>query len=135
MTERSIELVPNLARGRKSNGRGIYDKAAKRELLRRCLLPGVSLAGMALAHGLNANLLRKWVVQQTGQRVRANAAAQVSASSNLVPVRLQRSPVAAGNCDDGSCLELVLPGGTIRVRGRVDAQALRVVLDCLAARA
>jgi len=82
MTERLIDLVPNLVRGRKSNGRGIYDKAAKRELVRRCLQPGVSLAGMALAHGLNANLLRKWVVIQTGRRAPVSEMARLA--SNLV---------------------------------------------------
>jgi hypothetical protein len=63
MAEHSIDLVPNLLRGHKSNGRSIYDREAKRELVRRCLQPGVSLAATALAHGLNANLLRKWVVK------------------------------------------------------------------------
>ena len=69
MSEPSLDLVPNLIRRRKSNGRCVYDKdEAKRELVRRCLLPGVSLARTALEHGLNANLLRKWVVKQTGTR-------------------------------------------------------------------
>jgi len=27
-----------------------------------CLRPGVSIAAVALAHGLNANMLRKWVI-------------------------------------------------------------------------
>ena len=39
MSEPSLDLVPNLVRRRKSNGRCVYDKAAKRELVRRCLLP------------------------------------------------------------------------------------------------
>jgi transposase len=68
MSEHSLDLVPNLVRRRKSNGRCVYDKAAKRELVRRCLLPGVSLARTAMEHGVNANLLRKWVVIQTGTR-------------------------------------------------------------------
>jgi transposase-like protein len=65
MSEHSIDLVLNLIRGRKSNGRSMYHAAAKRELVRRCLQPGVSLAATAVAHGLNPNLLRKWVVLQT----------------------------------------------------------------------
>lgn len=43
------------------NGRRRYDPAGKRRLVEACLQPGVSLAGMALRHGVNANLLRKWV--------------------------------------------------------------------------
>lgn len=60
MNERtSIDLVPNLIKGHGRAGRTKYDKEAKRGLVRRCLEPGVSLAGMALAHGINANLLRR----------------------------------------------------------------------------
>jgi transposase len=133
MTEHSIDLVPNLVRGHKSNGRAVYDRAAKRELVRRCLQPGVSLAATALAHGVNANLLRKWVVRQTGRR-RA-----VVPAAKLLPVTMLTSPAAttpaaAAGFAEGQ-LELVVPGGTIRIRGRIDAEWLRTVLDCLAARA
>jgi len=48
--------------GTRRDGRRRYDKASKAALARACLEPGVSLAGMALRHGVNANLLRKWVV-------------------------------------------------------------------------
>ena len=44
------------------NGRRRYEEESKRSLAKDCLQPGVSLAGMALKHGVNANLLRKWVV-------------------------------------------------------------------------
>ena len=67
MAEHSIDLVPHLLRGRNSPGRRMSHAEAKRELVRRCLQPGVSLAATAVAHGLNPNLLRKWVVLQTGK--------------------------------------------------------------------
>ena len=41
------------------NGRRRYDPAGKQQLVEACLRPGVSLAGLALQHGVNANLLRK----------------------------------------------------------------------------
>lgn len=63
MTERSIELVPSLIRGQKSNGHATYDPAAKTELVRRDHQPGVSVAGLALANGVNANPLRKGISQ------------------------------------------------------------------------
>jgi transposase len=50
--------------GTRRDGRRRYDEESKRSLARACLQPGVSLAGMALKHGVNANLLRKWVVNQ-----------------------------------------------------------------------
>jgi transposase-like protein len=125
MDERtSIDLVPNLVRGHRRNGRSVYDREAKRELVRRCLQPGVSLAATALAHGLNANVLRRWVVQQTGRRRQAN----------LLPVTataLARPAQSAGDWE----FELLFAGSTIRLRGRIEAETLRTVLDCLADRA
>lgn len=135
MTEHSIELVPNLIRGRKSNGRSIYHREAKRELVRRCLQPGVSLAGIAVAHGINPNLLRKWVQRQTGRprlAIRAPKLLAVTALPSAASEVVAR-PVAAALGDWQ--LELVVTGGTIRIRGRIDAESLRTVLDCLAARA
>jgi len=34
----------------------------KTAVIEECLRPGVSIAAVALAHGLNANMLRKWVI-------------------------------------------------------------------------
>ena len=50
------------------DGRRRYDPASKRRLAEACLRPDVSLAGLALQHGVNANLLRKWVAEQQRQR-------------------------------------------------------------------
>jgi transposase len=48
--------------GMRRDGRRRYDDDSKLTLVKACLQPGVSLAGMAFKHGVNANLLRKWVV-------------------------------------------------------------------------
>lgn len=136
MSEPSLDLVPNLIRRRKSNGRCVYDKAAKRELVRRCLLPGVSLARTALEHGLNANLLRKWVVKQTGTRParRRGMLAAVSPVA-LLPVMTGGSGTPSATVPPDGYLELFLSGGTIRVHGRVLAEVLSMAVDCLAGRA
>ena len=60
-----------------SDGRRRYDPASKDRSVEASLEPGVSLAGLALQHGVNANLLRKWVEKrrqrlgQSGQPSRA----------------------------------------------------------------
>lgn len=43
------------------DGRRRYDPESKARLVAACLEPGVSISGLALAHGINANVLRKWV--------------------------------------------------------------------------
>ena len=46
------------------NGRCRYDPASKERLVSACLEPGVSVSRLALEHGVNANLVRKWVKRQ-----------------------------------------------------------------------
>ena len=127
MSERVIDVVPGLVRGQKSDGRCKYDARAKAELVRRCSQPGVSVAALALAHGVNANLLRKWILKaERGGRRR---------SALLLPVHTQPEvPAAAGVGGDGH-VELVFPGGTIRLRGRVEPATLALAIDCLTRRA
>lgn len=126
MSERVIDIVPGLVRGQKRDGRCVYDKQAKRELVRRCQQPGVSVAATALAHGLNANLLRKWITVAS-----ARQGAVASAVPILLPVTTQ-SPAPASPSDGQ--LEVVLPGGMIRIRGYVSRDALQMAIDCLSRR-
>ena len=76
------------------NGRRRYDPASKRRLVEACLQPGVSLAGVAMQHGLNANLLRKWVAgHQQRQRNGVAVGAIDRAKEVFVPV-VERCGVA-----------------------------------------
>ena len=71
----------------------------KAKVVSACRKPGVSMAAVALANGLNANLVRRWVV--TEERVPAatsTAAVNVSAASRVehgafIPIPMARSPV------------------------------------------
>lgn len=38
-----------------------YPKSFKSQVVQECLLPGASIASVALGHGINANLVRKWI--------------------------------------------------------------------------
>ncbi len=79
----------------------------KARVIAACLQPGVSLAAVALANGLNANLLRTWVKAYRNQQQAAavvpaikNGRGGVSAAT-LVPVAVQRS-----NTDSHGNIEL-----------------------------
>lgn len=54
-----------------------------------CRAPGVSVAAVALANGLNANLLRRWI-NESGQR------AAVPASRAIVPAPQSMAVVPVG---------------------------------------
>jgi transposase-like protein len=93
-------LEPGRARRR-------YSKEFKADLVEQCRGLGVSMARVAMAHGINANLLRRWVVESTGQALGpamsdANAVDTASppaadraiapASATFVPVKVKTTP-------------------------------------------
>ena len=99
MTEQITELKQRLVVGRKRDGRCCYDPQAKRELIEACFLPGVSVAKLALAHGINANLLRTWMTKHQRQSL-AVVSVRSSATTPapfipVVPASPHRSPLTA----------------------------------------
>ncbi len=133
MTGKPVELVEGLIVKEGAYGRRTYSGKAKRMLVELCKAPGVSVAGLALAHGVNANLLRRWIVRYGGAAApEANRGTERPVA--LRPVKIvEASPPTA--VTTGGCIELTFRSATIRIMGAVDAQALATVLDCLAARA
>src|ERR1700674_3571219 len=65
-------------------GRRTYTLDYKLEVVRQCRKPGVSVAAVALAHGINANLVRRWIVRH--QRARIAPAPKPQAA--MLPVTL-----------------------------------------------
>jgi transposase len=66
------------------NGRRRYDPVSKERLVAACLEPGVSVSRLALEHGVNANLLRKWIKKQTATR-----SLPPSSRPAFIPVQLE----------------------------------------------
>jgi transposase-like protein len=54
------------APGRRTRRR--YDGEFKKSVIEACRQPGISIAAVALANGLNANMLRKWVIDADAGR-------------------------------------------------------------------
>ena len=69
------------------NGRRRYDPVSKQRLVEACRQPGASMAGLALRHGVNANLLRKWVAAHWRQQSKGAAAGAIDRGAKaFVPV-------------------------------------------------
>lgn len=127
-----------------------HDRAFKTELVEQCLLPGASVAAVALAGGVNANLLFKW--RRDHLRSKRLSGAVSSSSTVLVPVQVttgmdagvgrsqpsapspasapmavvtQRAARVAGT------IELDIAGAVLRLRGPVDEVCLCSVLRAL----
>jgi len=117
-------------------GRRTYSREYKLEVVEECEVPGTSVAAVALAHRINANLVRRWIVRhRKGGLVR-----EPRATATLLPVVLSapsvRTDEAPPRAKLGSAgvIEIELEAGRVRVRGAVDVQALRTVLEMLAKR-
>ncbi len=59
----------------------------KAQVLSECARPGASVAGIAMSHGINANVVHKW-------RRLANASAEPAPAVSFIPVALP-APAAA----------------------------------------
>lgn len=73
--------------------RNTYAPEFKAQAVAACQQPGVSIAAIALAHQLNANVLRRWVKEHEPHGAGTVIAAGKPAAPGIVPVALQ--PVSA----------------------------------------
>jgi transposase len=75
----------------------VHSEGFKDELVRACSEPGVSVAGVALANGVNANLVRKWMaargVAMPSLRRARPVKAPVVRAAEFVPVAITAAPV------------------------------------------
>ncbi len=88
MIKNKSRLSGTLVVGHRSDGRCRYAPEAKHELVEACLQPGISVARMALEHGINANLLRKWINQyrENNRSVIRSTSATLSAFAPVLSV-------------------------------------------------
>ena len=125
--------------GRKSDGRGVYDDAAKAELVAACGRPGASVSRLARQCGINANQLSRWVREHSERRQRLVAAdsgterevfvampvAIPTANSPTVPAAEESQPAARMN------LQARLPNGVVFDLRELDVQQAGVVIEAL----
>jgi transposase len=69
-------MHPNSSRRRR------HSSDLKAKVLAACAEPGASISGVALAHGLNANLVRKW---RSGRGTKRGSMAITPATSGVAP--------------------------------------------------
>jgi transposase len=115
----------------------------KRQIVEETLEPDASVARIARTHGVNANQVFHWRRQyRQGLLGEGNAEAV-----KLLPVHVTEATArktnrqvrreAAQATGDGprstpsGTIQVEVPKGQIRITGSIDAESLRVVLECL----
>ena len=111
----------------------------KRRLAGLACRPGISVAGLALEHGLNANLLFKWRRQYRAGKFGAPLPEHAMGEApRLLPVLTAALAVpqeaALSVSGPAAEIEIVLRGAMVRLRGEVGRSTLAMVLDCLGVR-
>lgn len=105
----------------------------KQRVVEETLKPGASVARVAQAHGINANQVFTWRrLYRQGLLERAGGKAV-----GLLPVHvIEEANQAAGSRSAPrtplGLIQVELPKGHLRINGRVDIDALKVVLEKLA---
>lgn len=114
------------------NGKRVYVHEFKLGLVRRCCLePDVSVSAVALEHGINANLLRKWIDKHRAEVEDPSIAllpvtiAPIEATSQPAPEPVPATPRECGS------IEIEVFGARLILRGEIDARRLRAVLEAL----
>lgn len=124
--------------GRPTGPRRKHTTAEKLAILAETRRRGASVAEVARAHGINANLLFGWRRLERRGALRAES----SESTTLLPVRIESPTVVprrrrevANDADRESTdgvIEIELGGGVrVRLRGAVDSALLAGVLQAL----
>jgi len=110
----------------------------KRELVARSLVPGVSVAAIAMDSGINANLLFGWRRRHLQSLAQAEPAPSRSPAAVLLPVSIEAgprevhcSPPAPPARSTGGTIEIEIGSARVRLRGPVDDASLRSVLTAL----
>ena len=107
--------------------------------------PNASVAGVALAHGVNANLVVKWrresragrmgqqgtAVQLVPVTLRPAEAEPAPAEAESVAVAMSAAAQGRDRLVSGGVIQLQLGKARLRIEGRADPATLRVVLEAL----
>lgn len=117
-----------------------FTREFRRQVVQETLAPGASIAGVALKHRLNANLVFTW-----RRRLLPALAPTRARAVKLLPVTIgepETTPAPAADAGARSkrryrtrgVIEVEYAGARLVVKGAVDAEALRVVLSALVSR-
>jgi transposase len=90
---------------------------------------GASIAGVAMAHGINANQLHKWRRQLRGSE-------SIVGESQILPVTLihDTEPGSTRQATSEGSIDIQLPKARLLVCGQVDLDVLQTVLAALRSR-
>ena len=135
MSDDMEDLARRLVVGRKSDGRSVYDEAAKAELVAACGRAGASVSRLARECGINANQLSRWVREHSQRRQRAVAVSSPLGQAFVaVPIEAAAPmPMVTGGSPPVGrmTLQARLPNGVVVDLRECDLPQAGVVIEAL----
>ena len=106
------------------SNRRVHSAQFKAQILAECRQPDASVAAVAISHGLNPNVVRKWLAGQNLKRMGAavSATAPQVPTLQFVPVELARSEHRLAN----------IPESQPAIRIELERGGLHLKLQCAA---
>ena len=103
-------------------GRRWYTSQFKNEIVARCLQPGASVSGIAVTHGLNPNLVRKWIER---------AHKETRKLAPLLPVVLADAQAPVEVTLPVTCIEIRIGDAVIAVGAKASALQIEAIVRAL----
>lgn len=96
MSELSVVDIPAKRRS--------YSPDFKRKIVIACSEPGASVARIAREHGLNANLVHRWIRQ-----AKAKSLPTITPAFVALPMTGEQAPRSSADSTDSECLAIEIP--------------------------
>ena len=126
------KLAPSQAAVPARRTKRSHSEEFKESVVQACAQPGASVSGIALANGVNANLVRKWCLARNvvpSPKVRIEIPRLLPVEVKATPERPPAKVTTAASKTSGIDLELY--GARLTVRAGTDPDTLRAVLQIL----
>lgn len=96
-----------------------YSGEFKAEMVAACLQPGASVAALALSHGMNANVVHRWLKEHTRNGLHQLKAPETSptVTPSVAPVEFVQLPLPAALAEpERQSIEVELRKGALTLR-------------------
>ena len=115
-----------------TRARRTYAQQFKREVVAQCQVPGASVSAIALSHGINANVIRKWLPRREPGTAAALATMLPVTIEPVASVVTRKAPMQATLGAARPPIEMSLAGATVRLPAGFDPAELRSIVQILA---
>src|SRR5260370_24820886 len=136
-TSQQVAVIPRDKQGPVTRVGKRRSIAEKRRIVDERLIEGASVAGVARAHGINANQVFGWrrlyLAGRLGERKPAMKLLPVRGSESLpAPLPVEHSSADFAKLQSGT-IHIELRQAQVHIEGNADPALVRVLLECLRA--